>query len=180
MKAELNCKKNRWLKLWQNLHSVRFEPLPTEKEVNQILACLPERKTAEPLNKWLRRAGVVLPFSGFRFTKLGEIYLKAAASGSENYPIPEQALETPDQSFRLTLRQLDTMLHVCIEALGIAIDDYKGKYIGISASEDPSTIILVTQLDNTGESKVLINDSEFLRKVLCVYPVIGLIELDSE
>lgn len=186
MNTHLNDKRTRWIRLWKNLHSVRFEALPTAQEVQQILNGLPERKTSESIMDWLKRAPlqnpacVVLPFEKFRFTKLSEIYLKAAATGTEQYPIPEQAIETPDQCFRLTLKQMGDNLQVLIEALGIAIDDYKSQYIGIAASEDADCVVLVTRLDNNGESTVLLKDSECLRKVLCVHPVIGLIEPDSD
>lgn len=179
MNTELLNKKARWQNLWHDLHSIRFQPLPTETDVDRVLAGLPPRKADEALSDWLQRAlspdSKVLPFSRFRFSKLGEIYLQAAASG-DGLPLPEQPLETADQSFRLTLSEHEGNLSVKIEALGLAIDEFRGQYIGIAANDDADTVIAITQLDQDGESTIVLKDTPLLRKVLCVHPVLGLIE----
>jgi len=179
MNTELVNKRVRWQKLWCDLHTIRLAPLPTETDVDMALAGLPPRRENEALGNWLKRAlspdNKGLPFSQFRFSKIGEVYLQAAASGDE-FPLPEQPLETADQSFRLTLSEHEGYLSVKIEALGLAIDEFRGQYIGIAANNHADTVIAITQLDQDGESTIVLKDTQYLRKILCVHPVLGLIE----
>jgi hypothetical protein len=163
---------------------VRFDPLPTEDEVAEVLAGLPPRLPDETLGDWLARAkqprrGVVVPFRRFRFTPLAEIRLKAAAGGVEQYSLPEQPIETPDQEFRLTVTPAEDGLQIRVETLGSAIEDYAGRYIGIAGGDDRANPVLKIRLDDEGESTEVVEDSEEVRKVLCVNPVFGLIEPDD-
>ncbi len=176
-------KRTRWLTLWRGLNAVRFDPLPTEEEVRQVLTGLPERRADETLSDWLHRAqrpeptirrGVVLPFTRPRLRALAEIRLKAAAG--ELYALPAQPVETPDQAFRLSISPAADGLRVFIEALGLAIDRYAGQYIGIAASTDPDTLVVAVQLDGEGEGVAVVDDNEQTRKVLCVKPVVCLID----
>lgn len=179
-------KRTRWLALWRGLNAVRFDPLPSEEDLRHVLAGLPQRQAGEPLSDWLERGrqpspasrrGVVLPFRRPRLRPLAEIRLKAAAG--ELYALPQHPIETPDHDFRLTISQTEDGLQVLIEALGLAIDRYAGQYIGIAASADPQTLVVALQLDEEGEGSVLVDDDEPTRKVLCVKPVVCLIEQDD-
>lgn len=179
--------KARWRTLWRRLDSVRFDPLPTEAELAQALAGLPVRQADEPLADWLNRAktaaessaspvrrGAVVPFPKARLRPLAEIRLKAAAD--EKYPLPQRPVETPDRQFRLTITQVKEGLKVFVEALGLAMDRYAGQYIGIAASEDLGSLVAVLFLNEDGEAAVVVDDDEQSRRVLCVKPVVCLIE----
>jgi hypothetical protein len=50
-------KTTRWQNLWHRLNAVRFDPLPSEAEVESVMAALPKRQPDEDLPEWLKRAG---------------------------------------------------------------------------------------------------------------------------
>ena len=171
-----------WLFVWQKLHSINLQPLPTETEINTVLNQLPEREENESFSDWLkRRKTTVVPFNKYKVTKLTELRLKAAKSSLSQYPLPEQPRVTPNGAFRFTLSQDETKtrLNVHIKALALAIAKYKNKYIGISSSDNLNEVIVCIQLNQHSEGSATVADNETMRKILCVNPVFVLIESDD-
>lgn len=173
-----------WLYLWDKLHNTRFQPLPTQREVNEVLKNLPEHQTITDFAQCMTRVqnarvANVIPFKQFRFTKLTELRLKAAKGGDHKLPIPETSRVTPNGAFRFTLTKTTEGLNIHIKTLAMATEKYQNCYIGIAASDDKASLLLVIKLDKNGEGNTVIADCEEARQVLCVNPVFALIEPEN-
>jgi hypothetical protein len=182
--TSLHEKRTRWTTLWRKLHTVRFESLPTEDEVDRILAALPPRQPEETLSHWLKQAelskrSVVVPFARPRFTPLVTIERLAASSKHEAFPLPEAPMISPDEAFRLTVVKIGEELELRVEALGFDAFQYAGCYIGVSSNSDLSGLIAVVLLDGEGNGSVRIDDTPEIRKSLAK-PVLGLLESNHE
>jgi hypothetical protein len=183
--ANPNNKVDQWLMLWQKLHAIRLQPLPTEEEIDYLMSVLPKRLPDENITDWINRHqnptnAVVTPFRKRRIIPISRLQLMAASDGIEQYPLPEKPLVTPDQSFRYSLISTDQGLEITLTALGFAIEDYAEHYIGIATSDSVDNLIAIIYLDNDGRGNAIIDDTASNRKVLCVNPMFFLIEPDYD
>ncbi len=166
-------KRARWQTLWHTLHAVRFEPLPTDTDIDQVLAALPKHLPGETLPERLRRAG---RGSAARrsFTRLAEFERWAAGSTTEAYPLPETPMVSLDEAFRLTVTLLGDLISLRVETLGLAAFDYLGQTIGL-ALHDGSDVLVEFELDEDGNGEASVEDNEQARLAL-VRPQLVLIE----
>ena len=181
MNTQLNAQQ--WLSAWHKLHNLRLQPLPTEAEVNAVLSYLPIRNENELHADWIKRyKNNVVPFLKYRVTKLAELRLKAAQHNLDQYPpIPEKPRITPNGAFRFTLsKEINGQLKIQLNALALGIAKYKNTYIGIAAGSNPVDIVVCLRLNANSEAVVIVEDSEFMRGVLCVNPVFMLIEPEED
>lgn len=184
MDNSLQAKNARWTSLWHRLQTVRFEPLPSRDEVDRMLRALPSRHPGEGLADWLARAkparrGVVVPFPGARFLPLAIIERLAASSGYEAFPLPEASMISPDESFRLSVKRIETRLELRVEALGSDAFEYAERCIGISGSAELEGLIAFLYLDAFGNGLTRIDDTPETRQALA-RPVLGLLEAPDE
>jgi hypothetical protein len=180
----LQAKRARWASLWRELHSVRFEPLPTREEVERIWRALPSRHPDENLADWLARSkpagsSAVVPFPKARFRALTTIERLAASSGHEAFPLPEAPMISPDETFRLRVEQAGSSLEIHVEALGSEAFEYAECCIGISGSGDLEGLIAFVYLDAFGDGHTRIDDTPEARQALA-RPVLGLLEAPNE
>jgi hypothetical protein len=102
---------------------------------------LPQRQEGEPISAWLKRSTQQQYF----FKPITEIIRLAAASTS-TAALPEQALESTDEQFRLHIIPKSGKLMLKITALGFAADDFAHQQIGIT---NGNTLITLTQINDT-------------------------------
>jgi hypothetical protein len=171
-----------WLRAWHGLHRLDTRSPVAKGMVEFLLAGLPERYSAETVSQWLQQATPssstrVIPFPGRtrRMQAVTEFFRMAADSGDERYPLPENTLESADGRFWLTVRAAGDALELTVQAVGMAIDDFAGQTIGLAAADEPSTPLIVLQLDQQSEGQIRVADTPELRKGL-LHPVVGLIE----
>jgi hypothetical protein len=186
-----------WITLWNRLHMLRAEPLPSPDEADRLLQALPPRNPDETFRDWLRRAetsssgsnvvafpsrfksGVAVPFARPRFSALTAIERLAASSQAEAYPLPEGPMLTPDGAFRLRVAKIGDELELRVEGLGADAFEYAGCCIGISVSESVEDVIAFVYLDDIGDGVTRVADSAEVRAALA-RPVLGLLEPSNE
>ena len=168
----IQAKRARWQNLWHTLHAVRFEPLPTDADIDRVLDTLPKPLPGETLPERLRRAGR----GGLarKFTRLAEFERWAAGSATEAYPLPETPMVSLDEAFRLTVTLFGELISLRVEALGMAAFDYLGQTIGL-ALYDGSEVLVEFELDEDGNCEAIVEDNEAARLAL-IRPQLVLIE----
>lgn len=119
---------------------------------------------------------MLCPFLWFRLQPLAEQELLAAKS--QGQPLPSGPILFPDGDFRLTVSEQAGKLRLFIEALGIAIDTYQHRYIGIAHGRDLPSVLAVVRLDEEGEAEAWLEDSAQVRAWL-FQPTLLLIEADD-
>lgn len=107
--------------------------------VDQLLTTLPQRQEEESISDWLRRGTQCF------FKPITEIIRLAAASTS-TAALPEQALESIDEQFRLHIIPKSGKLMLKVTALGFAADTFAHQQIGITSS---NTLMTLTQANDT-------------------------------
>lgn len=163
----------RWQTLWHKLHAVRFDPLPNDAEIDQLLAVLPKRRAEESLTDWLRRCSqgtkrILTPVAAFE---------RWAASGAaEAMPsLPEAPMLSLEENFRLTVTPDDDgTLRVLVEALGLAAFEYAGCEVALALG-DWDGLLAEFQLDEDGKGEAHVEDNAMVRQAL-VQPVLVKIE----
>ena len=167
-----DAKRTRWQHLWHTLHTLRFDPLPSADEVEQVFSALPKRHTQESLPDWLKRAAG--GGAARRLTVLTEFQRWAAGSAEEAYPLPTVPMVSLDEAFRLTTTLLGGLISLRVEALGFAAFDYAGRTIGL-ALPDGSDTLVEFELDENGNGEETVEDDEPARLAL-VHPRLLLVE----
>jgi hypothetical protein len=161
----------RWQTLWHKLHATRFDPLPSNADVERVLASLPKRLPSESLPDWLRRAAAG---PARKLTPLAEFERWAAGSAADAYPLPETPMISLDEAFRLSAELFGGIIKLRVEALGPAAFDYAGRAIGL-ALQDGSAALVEFQLDEEGNGEASVADEEPARLAL-IRPRLVLIE----
>lgn len=162
----------RWQTLWHRLHAVRFDPLPSDAEIDQLLAVLPKRRTDETLADWLQRCS---QGTARRFTPVAAFERWAAAGAAEAMPsLPETPMLALEENFRLTVTPDDNGLRVLVEALGLAAFEYAGREVALVLG-DWDGLLAEFQLDEDGKGEAHVEDNEVVRQAL-VRPVLVRIE----
>jgi len=170
-----DARRARWQQLWHSLHAVRFDPLPSAEEVEQVFATLPKRQPQENPADWLARIGQSAGGGSLRFRPLVEFERWAASSKLEEFPLPEAPMIAPNESFRLSVAKIGQGLRLQVEALGFAVADYAGRTLGVAARADGGGQIAEIRLDSSGKGEVYLEDSAAARQALA-RPWLGLIE----
>lgn len=177
-----------WEAAEKRLDKVDRDPPISLERVEQLSLSVPAHYHEEPLVDWLQRvrnasvqvANKIIPFRAkprWRFTPLAEIQRLAADSSAKEIPLPDpgRALETEDGRFRLTITAQEGQLEIWIETLGLAVDSFANQRLGITGPEGEDELILILTLNEDGEGRCKIDDTETVRQAL-LHPIIGLIE----
>lgn len=170
-------KRARWQTLWHKLAAVRFEPLPSEAEIDAFMQALPPHRTGESLTAWLGRANQRQ--ASRRLIPLAEFVRWAASGAAETWPsLPQAPMVSLDESFRLTVTQEPQGLHLRVEALGFAAYDHAGCEAALALG-DGDELVAEFQLDDDGKGDAYVEDSQLVRQAL-VRPLLVKIEYDDD
>ena len=168
-----DAKRTRWQNLWHTLHTLRFDPLPSEEEIDQVFSSLPKRQPKENLPDWLERVG--RGGAGRTLTVLAEFQRWAASSATETQlPLPTVPMVSLNEAFRLTTTLLGGLISLHVEALGVAAFSYAGQTVGLTL-QDGSDTLVEFELDENGNGEETVEDNEQARLAL-VQPCLGLVE----
>ncbi len=168
-----DAKRTRWQHLWHTLHSLRFDPLPSAEEVDQVFSTLPKRQHKESLPDWLER--LVRGGATRKFTVLAEFQRWAASSATEaQLPLPTVPMVSLNEAFRITTTLLGGLISLRVEALGVAAFNYASQTVGL-ALQDGSDTLVEFELDENGNGEETVEDSEQARQAL-VQPCLVLVE----
>ena len=160
---------NPWSSLWHRLHTTRREPLPTDEEVDALMATLPKRFIWESLSQWLertrqaRKQGGLLKSPG-KFNPITTFVRYAASSGTEDYPLPSMPIETKD--FRLTVTKIGNEIQIHLEALNYAKSHYSQKKFSLYGNLENKSLVAEINTDINGSGFAMIPDKVEVRKAL--------------
>lgn len=144
----------------------------TAEQMNDLYLTLPKRLDNEHVMDWLRR---IRRTYGRRLSDVSQIVRRAAADNR----LTDAILYTQDESLRLTIRQLEQGIHVQVDALGLALDRYANRTIGISSGQVLNRFIAVIALDASGQGQRLFPEDDDIRDVMLdprVNLIIGIVE----
>lgn len=148
-----------WREAQRRLRLVDTEPPVSTERIEQLLNHLPERAPGEHLRDWLAHTQPrSQPIEFLRWAA-------DTSDGDAPLPDPDSSLESEDGRFRLNLSSSDGHIHITLQALGFAADEFAHKQMGISTS-DRATPLAVIVLDEDGNGTVSIEDSQQAREVL--------------
>lgn len=175
-----------WLTAWHHLHALDRRPPLSGVDVGQLLQLLPERDAGESVAAWLGRRAArpasaqVIAFPGRvrRFQPVTEFYRMAADSGSERYPLPETTLESADGRLWLSVDKQGDELELTVQAVGMAVDELAGKCVGLAADATPGSLVAAVILDEQGEGRCLVADTDAVRQAL-LHPIVGIVEFSE-
>ncbi|MCP4406514.1 MAG: hypothetical protein GY807_01895 [Gammaproteobacteria bacterium] len=178
-----------WHELERLLTIMSVDKPMSKDEVRRLLAQLPPRIDKETVGDRIRRMSQNSESRAVAFMPLADIDRMAADSSQEEIPLPDpgRALESNDGRFRLSITSKENKIHILIEALGFAADDFANKRIGLVGKGDwyPGSggavrlsrddLVAIIKLDQDGDGEGLIDDRKELRQAL-LHPVIGVVE----
>ena len=147
-------------------------PLSIE-EIDFLHAQLPKRLDDEDIVTWAQR---IRQSHSLRFSGIREIIRRAAA---DDQYLTESVIYTEDESLRLTIQRIASMISVKVEALGFSSDRYANRVIGISSRGRLEQFIAVIPLDADGDGQMDFEASDDVCEVFLnpkVSPLIGFIE----
>ncbi|NJD08317.1 MAG: hypothetical protein FIA97_17745 [Methylococcaceae bacterium] len=173
-----------WLAAWHHLHGMDRRPPVSTVAINQLMQVLPERAGDESVSGWLKRrierSAQVIAFPGKvrRFQPVAEFYRMAADSGSERYPLPETTLESADGRLWLSVDKQGDQLELTVQAVGMAVDELAGRWVGLASDSAPETLVAAVMLDEQGEGRCVVADTDAVRQAL-LHPVVGIVEFSE-
>ncbi|NOT84622.1 MAG: hypothetical protein HOP02_07565 [Methylococcaceae bacterium] len=164
----------------QRLNIIAAEIPVAEAQLDNLLALLPLRLPEENYVDWLKRGrkmAQVMPFPNMNFQYLTEVQRLAADSRDTEDALPEIALLSTNQQFRLSVELLpQNKLKLTLEALGLASSRYAKCLIGIAAADSKDQLISIMRLNADGDGvDESLDNSAAMRQAL-LRPVIALIE----
>lgn len=179
--------------LWQlaarRLAEVDVEPVPGWDEVDALLGELGPRAADQDVRSWLRREGagaamtasegdpLIIPFDQHRqrFQPVDQFMRRAADSAGERLDLPGGELESESGRFRLRVESDGRGVVIELQALGHASDEFANRLIGLAHPDDPRRPVAIVALDDDGDGRARVPDSQALRRAL-LRPVLGSIE----
>jgi hypothetical protein len=156
----------------ERFDSLDWQLSMTAEQMDDLYRTLPKRLENEHVMDWLRR---IRRTYGRRLSDVSQIVRRAAADNR----LTDAILYTPDESLRLTIRQLEQGIHVKVDALGLALDRYANRTIGISSAQALNRFIAVIALDASGQGQRLFPESDDIRDMMLdprVNLIIGIVE----
>ncbi|MEQ1637767.1 MAG: hypothetical protein ABL903_13870 [Methylococcales bacterium] len=172
--------KQLWHETYRRLLAFEAELPIAEETVDAVLDTLPLRLPAESYRAWFKRGqkmAKIIQFPKMNFRYLTEVQRLAADSRETEDALPEIALISRNQQFRLTVEILpDNRLKLTLEALGLASSSHANRLIGIAAADSKDQLISLIRLNADGEGMDdSLENTAAIRQAL-LRPVIGLIE----
>jgi hypothetical protein len=175
-----------WLTAWHHLHGLDRRVPVSGSDIDQLLQVLPERDSGESVGAWLKRRAepaasariIAFPGKVRRFQPVSEFYRMAADSGTERYPLPETTLESADGRLWLSVNKQGDELELTVQAVGMAIDELAGKCVGLAADAAPETLVAAVILDQQGEGRCVVADTDAVRQAL-LHPIVGIVEFSE-
>ena len=159
---------NPWTYLKHKLHTTRFDHLPTDEEVDALMATLPKRYIGESLSQWLERTRLArkdnLFLTSDKFKPIATFERRAASSGTEEFPLPAMPLKTKD--FHLTITKIGDEIKIQVEALKHAQSSYSRKNLQLYDNLEDELLIADINTDNNGNGFAVRPDTPDVRKAL--------------
>lgn len=153
----------------QRFDSIDWQLPLTPEVLDEVYAQIPKRYNGEELVAWLRRARQNL---SQRFTPTTTIIRRAAASGT----VTNAVLYTEDEALRVTIEVHEQQIIVTVTALGLAIDHYAHRRIGITSRLGFDDFIAVINLNGEGEGQAIFEAEDVVRQLFLdpgISPLIG-------
>lgn len=181
-----------WEQAGRRLSAVASKPQVTSRLVDRLFGQLPNKRDNETIGDLIRRASAeshvsqpgsnirtLSPRSSKRFKPLSEFVRLAADTSGPGIPLPDPDcdLESPDGRFRLKISADRGKIHITVQALGFAADEFANHCIGLAGPQGNDGPIVIFQLDQDGDGSCAIIDSDSARQAL-LRPAIWLMEDD--
>lgn len=153
--------KKYWREAYRRFQLIDWEPPVSQAVVEELRAALPPIQANEEVEAWLKR---VLKT---KFTPFTEIFHRAAASGTEEFPLPDaKDIQTQDNNLRLNFFSEAGQIVIKIEATGNASDQLKNWTLGLVDKNQPDRVIAVVELDDDGDGEAKLDNNLENRKAL--------------
>jgi hypothetical protein len=150
-----------WKMAEQRYNTIDWDLPASREQVDALYNTLPKPQPNESVPDWLNR--VVNPASPALFYASSYITRHAAADGKRILSI---VMESDDSCFRLTIDQRDSQIHVKIEALGMAMEDYAYRQVLITSSALAGVFYIPLTLDAMAEAETVVLEEQYSCQLL--------------
>lgn len=165
-------RRQRQLVVSRRFDSIDWQLPLTPEALEEVYAQLPKRYADEEMAAWLRRVRQNL---SQRFTPTTTIIRRAAASGA----VTSAVLYTQDEALRVAIDVQSGQIIVTVTALGLAIDRYAHRRIGITSRQGLEDYIAVIDLNDEGEGTAIFEADDVVRQLFLdpgISPLIGTVD----